>query len=319
MKKLSMIIVIALLGFCLFGCQGGNDPEVVEIYVPDGAPALALVSVFDKTEIGGKQVKFTVVPTDTIGPALLSEMPDLAIAPTNAIANVFNKGKDYRYVSSHTHGNLFIVGKEKLSDLSELKGNTLGVIQQGNVPDLIIQTLLTDSGIKFGTDSSDDMVTLRYFQDGANVIAGLKSGALSFGLLGEPAVTNALAIEGMTEVFDLQKLWGGDGYPQAGLAAKSSVSDEFIKALFDAVTEAGDFASAHPDEAVSRIAAHMREGSESTVKKLTADTVKRCNIKLIKAEDCKEDVLKMLQAFFDINPSSLGGAMPSDDFFRIVK
>lgn len=319
MKKTIVIIAIFLLGFCAFGCQGQSD--AVEIYLPDGAPALALVSVFDRTEIGGKKVRFTVVPSDTIGTALLAETPDLAIAPTNAIATVFNKGKDYKYVSANTHGNLYIVGKESLNDLSELKGRTLGVIQQGNVPDLIIQTLLSRGGVEFTADGTTDenKVTLKYFSDGANVIAGLKSGSLSFGLLGEPAATTARSIEGVSEVFDLQALWGGNGYPQAGLAAKNSVSDDFIKALFDAITEAGDFAALHPDEAVSRIADNMMEGSESTIKKLTADMVKRCNIKLVRAEDCKEDVIALLQAFFDINSKSLGGAMPSDDFFRIVK
>ncbi len=318
-KSILFILTIFLLGFCFVGCQGQKD--VIEIYLPDGAPALALVSVFDKTEIGGKKVKFTVVPTDSIGTALLSETPDLAIAPTNAIATVYNKKKGYKYVSAHTHGNLYIVGKKPLADLSELKGVAVGVIQQGNVPDLILQTLLAKNGIGFTTDGTTDAnkVTLKYLADGPNVIAGLKSGSLSYGLLGEPAATTARSIEGISEVFDLQALWGGNGYPQAGLAAKNSVSDEFIKALFAAIEEAGNFALEHPDEAIERIAAHMMEGSESTIKKLSSDTVRRCNIRLVKAEDCKDDVIALLQAFFDINPKALGGVMPDDGFFRTVK
>ena len=318
MKKfLVLLLSVSMMCFIAVGC-GNNNDSVINIYLPDGAPALALVSVFDKEEIGGQKVKFTVVPSDSIGMSLLKETPDLAIAPTNAIAKVFNKGKNYRYASAHTHGNLYIMGNESVNSLADLKGKTVGVIGLGQVPDIMFQYILTNAGVEFSTDGNENEVTLKYFNDGVSVINGLKNGNIQFGLLGEPAVTTARS-QGLIEVFDIQSLWGGNGYPQAGLAVKDSVSDEFIRALFTELEKAGNFAEQNPDEAVSRIADHMFESMESTVKKLTADTVRRCNIRVVEASECSGDVIALLQAFLDIDPQSIGGPVPGESFFRFVK
>lgn len=318
---LSLMSALIVVTGCMTGCSHGDG--VIDIYVPDGAPALALVSIFDSEEIGGEKVRFTVVPADNISAYLYKGEPELAIVPTNDIAIVYNSGKDYRYVSAHTYGNLFIVGKGEGSELSDLKGKTVGVIGQGKVPDLIFQALLKKNGIEYTTDgsSSPDKVNFKYYKDGASVMMGLKSdgaGKLEYGLLAEPAATTARALPGAREIFDIQELWGEGGYPQAGLAAKDSVKDEFINALYEKLNLAGNFAEEHPEEALRLIESHMLASTQTTVKSLTSDIVKGCNIRLVKASECKDDVMALLNAFYDINKSSVGGKLPDENFFRFV-
>ena len=295
--------------------------ELVKIYLPDGAPALSLVSVFDKTEIGGYPVKFTVVPSSNIASYLMNGTADLAIVPTNAAAIIYNRENPYKYISANTHGNLFMIGREETNSLADLKGKVVGVIGQGQVPDLIFRTLLEKAGIEYevGDKPIKNKVALYYAQDGGVLLPLIKQGRVSYGVLGEPAVTTALSnIEGSKVVFDIQQLWG-DGYPQAGLMAKDSVSDEFINALFAELEQNEAYAENNPNEAKERIAAHMIESSETTVKVLTEDTVKRCNVRLVRAEECKDGVIEFLTAFYSLEPSSIGGKLPDDNFFRIVK
>ncbi|MCH5164247.1 MAG: ABC transporter substrate-binding protein [Clostridiales bacterium] len=335
MKKFLILLLSLLLSVGLFACTNGDvtpgddtpegstpgNNEVIEIYLPDGAPALSLVSLFDKTEIGGQTVKFIVVPSSNIAAYLMNGKADLAIVPTNAAAIIYNRDNPYKYVSANTHGNLFMVGLDDADSLEDLKGKVVGVIGQGQVPDLIFRTLLGDAGIEYevGDKPVDGKVSLYYAQDGGTLLPLIKTGKVNYGVLGEPAVTTALSnIEGSKVIFDIQQLWG-EGYPQAGLMAKNSVSDDFLKALFDELEQNESYAEQNPGEAKERIAAHMIESSETTVKVLTADTVKRCNVRLVKAEDCKDDVIAFLTAFYNLEPSSIGGKLPDADFFRIVK
>lgn len=316
------IAVVLTVGMAMsvVGCNRDDD-NVINIYLPDGAPALALVSVFDKTEIGGQAVKFTVVPSGNITAYLMNGTADLAIVPTNAAAIVYNKEYEYKYVSANTHGNLFMIGRSEVNSLSELKGKKVGVIGRGQVPDRIFQTLLFRNGIEFeeGDEVKDNnKVYITYADDGGVLLPMIKQSKVDFGILGEPAVTTALnSIDGAKMALNIQDAWG-NGYPQAGLMVKNSISDDFIKALFDELNKTASFAEENPAEALQRIKDHMLEANETTVKVLTADTVRRSNVKLVKAADCKDDVIELLTAFYDLEPASIGGKLPDDGFFRVI-
>lgn len=319
MKKFLVLIFAFVLALGVFvGCD--ND-DYVDIYVPDGAPALSLVSIFDRTEIAGQKVRFTVVPSANIMTYLTSKNADLAIVPTNAASIIYNKDNPYKYVSANTHGNLFMVGTEATQDLEELKGKVVGVMMKGQVPDLVFRTVLEQNNIEYevGEAPIEGKVTLRYVQDGSEILILIKEGVLKYGILGEPAVTTAINnIDGAQIAFDFQELWGG-GYPQAGLMAKNSVSDEFIKAFFDELEKDETFALDNPNDALDRIKAKMISSSETTIKYLNEQIIENCNVKLVKAENCKDDVIKLLTAFNKLEPSSIGGKLPDDNFFRIVK
>lgn len=322
MKKIIVIILTVIFtASVLSGCAKDND-DAVDIYLPDGAPALALVSIFDKTEIGGKKVTFTVVPSANIGGYVMSGQADMAIVPTNMAAIIYNNGNPYKYISSNTHGNLFIVGKSELRSLSDLKGTVVGVIGQGQVPDMVFKTLLNNEKVDFveGDSPIDGKVTLYYgASDGGLLLPMINQKKVDYGLLGEPAVTTALSkIDGLKVVFDIQKLWGG-GFEQAGLLASDDLSDEFIEDFFAELEKNSDFALNDPTKALERINDRFIDGSETTVKVLNEDTVRRSNIKLVKAKDCKEEVMQLLSAFYSLNPSSVGGKVPDEGFFRIVK
>lgn len=319
MKK----FIVALMCAVLVGLCGACAPtdDVIDIYLPDGAPALSLVSVFDKTEIAGRKVRFVVVPSENITSYLLNESADMAIVPTNAASIVYNQGRPYKYVSANTHGNLFVVGKSQAEDLSSLVGKVVGVIGQNKVPDFILRTLLTNEGLEY--EASDvkieGKVALRYVSDGAALPILIDEGSVDYGLFAEPAVTAALKkVSGLSVVFDMQELWGG-GYPQAGLVAKDEVDDEFISELFALLEADPDFALNDPAAAKQRIDDHMIESTTTTIKILDADTVERCNIRLVRSAECKDGVKKLLNAFLAINPASVGGKLPDDSFFRIVQ
>ncbi len=321
MKKIILFVLTFALALCTFSACGAPDEDTVNIYLPDGAPALALVSIFDRTEIAGQKVKFTIVPSDYISSAVTNGEADLAIVPTNLAANLYNKNMGYKFVSANTHGNLYVVGKSDLNSFADLKGKRVGVIGQGQVPDLVFRSLLVREGIEYETSDTpiDGKVAISYVAAAANLFPSLNADKIEFGVFAEPAVATALSkVEGTKIAMDLQQQWGG-GYPQAGLVAKNEIDDAFIKGLFDALREDPDFAENDPTQALELIKACMRESTQTVIAKLDADIVARCNIKLVPAEECKDKVIEFLSALGELAPNAIGGKVPDDNFFRIVK
>ena len=312
MKKFITIVLTLMLALVMFvACD--DKPETkpeYNVFMPDGAPALSLVSQFDKAEIAGYKVNFTVVPASAIATYCMSEQADLAILPTNAAANVYNKGKAYKYVAATSHGNLFGVGKSELASVQDLKGKVVGVIGQGQVPDMMI--VVGESG----ATGVEGKVTLVYAADGPTLMPLIKKGTVDFGVLGEPAVTTAISNNIGVLAFNVQDLYGATGYPQAGLVAKNSVEDEFLTAFLDAIKAGEKFAEENPQQAVTLIGSKMLDGSESSIKALSAETVKRCNIKIVPSGECKQQVLDLLTAIYQIKAEAVGGKVPDEAFFR---
>ncbi len=323
MKKFITIVLTLMLALVMFvACD--DKPETkpeYNVFMPDGAPALSLVSQFDKAEIAGYKVNFTVVPASAIATYCMSEQADLAILPTNAAANVYNKGKAYKYVAATSHGNLFGVGKSELASVQDLKGKVVGVIGQGQVPDMMMRAIFAKNDIEIvvgesGATGVEGKVTLVYAADGPTLMPLIKKGTVDFGVLGEPAVTTAISNNIGVLAFNVQHLYGATGYPQAGLVAKNSVEDEFLTAFLDAIKAGEKFAEENPQQAVTLIGSKMLDGSESSIKALSAQTVKRCNIKIVPSGECKQQVLDLLTAIYQIKAEAVGGKVPDKAFFR---
>lgn len=92
----------------------GGDTGTVHVYMPDGAPAVALSALMHS---GYADTEFTVVPALTIAAQVSSGAADMAIMPINAAATLFNRGVGITMLSVNTHGNLYIMGDS--TELSE--------------------------------------------------------------------------------------------------------------------------------------------------------------------------------------------------------
>lgn len=120
------------------------------VYMPDGAPAIALSKLMDEGYAGAS---FTVVQATTIAQRVSSGAADFAIMPINAAATLYNSGKDIVMLTVNTHGNLYVVGDGESIDINGLADKRVGVIGQGNVPDLTLRMLLGERGMKFTVEA----------------------------------------------------------------------------------------------------------------------------------------------------------------------
>lgn len=178
-------------GFYYENSTGGTTPEKVDIYVPDGATALALAYFMHSGEkVSGATLEIHVVTASSIGSFVANGSADMAVMPSNAAAKMYNTNGKYKLVMTLTHGNLYIVGGD-MSGVDSLVGKRVGAIGQGQVPDLVLRYILKQKNIEYvlSDTAAEGKVAITYYSDGGSVARALKAGQIDFGLLAEPAAS----------------------------------------------------------------------------------------------------------------------------------
>lgn len=170
------------------------DNSVIDIYVPDGAPALAVASFMKEgATLGGRQVNVTIGTGASVKTALLSGQADIAILPTTACAGLFKQGKDIKLHSVTTWGVLYLIGQEA-NGLSDLIGEVVYSIGRDDTPGKLLRKYLEDYNIEYVESQTpvDGKVAITYVGDAKEVVPNLKAGTVKYALIGEPAVSNVL-------------------------------------------------------------------------------------------------------------------------------
>jgi len=328
MKKLFRLFTLMLLSLSLVACSCDKKDKTVDVYMPDGAPALALAKLmYDEWEKEGYDVEYHIVASDTIASHITNGNADIAIVPTNAAANLYNKGNDIRIVSSNTWGLLYMVGNSEhttaITDLNSLKGQVVGVIGQNQVPDLVFKYILESNGIQYEASDTaiDGKVALKYYADGPSMIQPLKLNQLNYGILGEPAASNSVVNASTAIVLDIQDAWQSasnesSSYPQASLVVKSSFLDkneDFINDMLDEIEESSTWILNNTD----KLNETLQEHGSTTTANYTVALLQRCNIRLVKGNDMKVAVNAFLESLHSIVPNSIGGSLPNESFYYI--
>lgn len=330
MKKIIFSgLLAAAIALSGFGCTNAPDDEVM-VYMPDGAPALALAQLMaqDTQEDG---VTYRVVDSSLIAAQVSyddeDKNADLCVMPVNLAAKLLKTGERYVMLGAVTHGNLYLISKNETQysreNLSALIGKTVGVLQINNVPGLTLKATLNSLQIPYAEIKNDGTM----YEDKVNLIA--ISGADAVGtveadcfLLAEPAVT-AQAKKGYSIVGDVQALYGGEnGYPQAVLVGKRAFVEENVDWTEDFTQKVKEAAAwldtASGAEIVSAVTAHLADAASGTALKaplLTADVLARCGVRYADAAECKTQTVQFLQDLLAVNPAAT--ALPGEGFFWI--
>ena len=130
----------------------GEGSGTLQLYVPDGAPALAvakLIAEKDTLTVAGYTVKVNIVPANQIATHMAKGDGDIVIMPANGGVNlVATKGAEYKFLCSNTRGILYMIGKTEGTVSPEaLAGKTVGCIGQGAVPQYAFEKILSANGL----------------------------------------------------------------------------------------------------------------------------------------------------------------------------
>lgn len=328
MKKiLTALISAALIGvsaFCFAACD--KKSKGIDVYVPDGAPALAIARLMAENMQFGKEVNYYVVDAESITSTVtyedMSKNADLCVLPVNDASLLLGEGSKYKMLGAVTHGNLYIVSATEKTALTadnfaeEISGKKLGVVQMAKFPGALTKLILSEYGVS-------ESVTLQAVQPAE--VTGISSD-FDYFVIPEPAASTRIvnAKLNLKQVGSLQELYGGqNGYPQAVLVAKNSLiesSPEFIAEFTAALSSGAQWLL--KDEVTSEIIlnvikAHYPDPENTTpvFNKLSKTVIKNCAVSFVKAADCKTEVKSFLSKLKGVNAAFAD--IVTDNFFYI--
>ena len=260
---------------------------------------------------------------------VLNGEADIAVLPTNMAVSLYNAGCNYIMTSVNVWGVLYLVGRTQLTSLQELVGKVVYSIGQANTPEYVFKTILDENGVPYcdynSTEVTDKVMMDYSLTDGSKIIPKLLSGDVQYAILGEPAVTNAIAKcqqKGITlyNVFDLQALWDQVfvakypqyatqssyvGYPQACVIVKKSLATEEFVATLVAKLQAN---SQFIEDNAGQLSQILDTGLQ-----YTAQTVAKCNVRVVEANSVKQRLEQYLDAINAVTGTNI--AYPDDGFY----
>lgn len=327
-KRIAVLItaVTLCIGLALGSCS--KKTADLTVYMPDGAPALALAGLLhEDAEDDG--VEYRVVKSDLISAQVTykdeTKNADLCVLPVTAASKLVGTGDKYTMLGVVTHGNLYLIAKDGAEytseNLSDLIGKTVGVLKINEVPGLTFKATLNKSDIPWqeltdGVEKAADKVNLLAIT-GADAVGVATADVF---LLAEPAAS-AQAKKGYSIVGDIQALYGGEnGYPQAVLIAKNSLLKDradWVKEFTEKVSASSEWLkTATGEELVSCVTAHLADPSASSDLKaplLTNEVLGRCGVRFAYAAESKTEVEDFLAQMRKVNEKA--AAIPAEDFY----
>lgn len=326
-KKGLVIFLSILLMTALAGCGGGSDiPEAmtspVRIATLNGPTGIGMAQLMEQTD--KYEISVMQAPTDVVAKVINGEV-DVAAVPSNIAAVLYAKteGK-IQAVSPITMGVLYILGNDVGFDAENLEnpvaalaGKTIVASGKGGAPEYILKKILSDAGLTAGED-----VQVEWLANHNEVNTKLLAEPGTIAMLPEPFVSVAMASgkDGVSELFDLNALWEestGEELPMGVLVAQKSFIEERgddLKLFLHDYAKSVEFVNENTDESVKLIVEKGFIGKEVIAK----TAVPRCNIVLFDG-DSREDGRAILKTFnqilFDMEPASVGGKMPDEDFY----
>lgn len=338
MKKFvaAFLAAITLLSVVMFtACAKPAEEVTLNFILPSGSPAVSAAKLISEhAEIEGVKINYQVVNgPDQLAPSLIKDSAQLAVVPANIASNVYNRigdaGDNIKLLSVNVHGALYIVGKEDLTSLEDLKGEVLYSIGQTGTPAITLKYILQESNIDFveSDEVVEGKVAIKYVAGAPDVLPLLKqqNSTVKYALLAEPAVTQAIADGKLKVAFDLQKEWKKitnatyDGIPQAVFVAKQSVVEKYPKLIAKVleIMEENTQWLANTDNASKAVTAiNTILGQNSTV--INEGIITRSSIRVVRAEQAKESLMHYFGILHTVDAKSIGGKLPDDNLFYIA-
>lgn len=300
-----------------------ESPEKTAVRVGSlkGPTSIGLVYMMDSNEKGEtvNDYEFTMATAaDELLGQVVSGNLDIALVPANVASVLYNRTEGgVSVIDINTLGVLYMVSSDtSIKSIVDLKGRTIYLTGKGTTPDYVLQYLLS------AFDLTTDDVTLEYKSEATEVASVLAEDPSAIGLLPQPFVTVACTQnENLQIVLDMTEEWVAAQPEEGGselVTGVTIVRNQFLEEQPEAVAafmeehlESADFAVAN----VAETAQLVVDAGIIEKAPIAEKAIPYCNIIYEDGEEMKQALSGYLQVLFDQDPSSVGGALPGDDFY----
>ena len=339
MKKISFLLVVLFVLSFTSGCNNGfvetpaPDEPAEETPVPEqpaavepvnvtiaglkGPTSIGMIKMIDEKALQSDEYNVEYIQEaapDSLTGKIINGDIQISSVPINLASVLYNKtqGK-VQLLAVNTIGNLYIVGTEDISSISQLEGKTLGMSAKGSTPDFAMNYILKQAGLESKTE-------LNYALDHATLAQSVIAEDTTIALLPQPFVTQTtLKNPNVKMLIDLNEAWndatGGKSELYTGCIV---INKEFAENNAEFVSEFLD----QYESSVKWVQENQKDASVLTAKHeimpdaaLVEKALPYCGITFRKAVEAKDGLNDFYQILFDSNPASVGGSMPDDEFY----
>lgn len=292
--------------------------NVAALKGPTGMGMVGLMQADEQGQTAGDYAVTLAATPDEISGKLITGETDIAAAPINLAAALYNKteGK-VKIIAINTLGVLYILENgDSVHSIADLVNVKLYATGQGATPEFVLNYLLEKNGI-LGKVETD------YMAEHAELAALLVSGEtdVNVAMLPEPNVTVSLMKnKNLRIALNLTEEWnkvsGGTPLVQGCIVARSDVLEQRPEAVAKFLEEYAA-STAFANEKVDESAALMETYGILPSAAAAKAAIPNSNIVCITGADMKESAQAMLQVLFDADPKSVGGKLPDDAFYYV--
>lgn len=321
MKKLSVLLSLLLVFSLVLGgasAQAASE-DAVRVITLNGTTGFGLAGLIAANEAGEASQAYSFsVETDAsnVTAALVSGDCDIAALPTNAAAALYNKteGK-VQVIALNTLGVLYVVtdGSVEIKSFADLDGQTVYAPAQN--PTFLFQALCDANGVKVTIDNS--------YAQPAELNTAVTAGEAAVAVLPEPLLTVARAQnKDLQVVLDLTEEWDKVFTPGSLVQGCAVVRTEFAEKHPDKVAAfLDDYAVSVQllSDDAAKAAQCIEEAGIFQKAAVAEKAIPRCNICFIAGEEMQTQLSAFYDILLKVAPQSIGGAVPGDDFYCILK
>mgnify|MGYP000228858012 FL=1 len=111
----------------------------------------------------------------------LKRESDIGIVPSNLAGQLYNKNLNYKIIGTVGWGSFYIISREDIGDIKDLKGKEIYTIGKGLTPDIILQSILEENGI-----NPDKDLKINYLSGGNELAPLYLAGKINIAMISEP-------------------------------------------------------------------------------------------------------------------------------------
>ena len=309
MVKKSLLILFILLSLNIFA-------ESIKVLTPDGLPALSVVNMMSNTEeIEGVKVEYKLEKlSDALVVDMLKREGDIAIVPSNFSAQLYNKKLGYKILGTIGWGSFYVVSRENISSLEELKDREIYTFGKGLTPDIIFQSILAQKGM------DKNRIKINYLSNGNEVAALYLGKKVDTVVIPEPMLSKILSKNPNSNIVanlndEWKNLTQSDlGYPQATLVIKEEIynsNPELVKAFIDELTKSISLLYKDREMSIKNI----KENGLGVDTTILDKILTRANIFYTPVIDCLEEYNRYFEILENTNKKVIGGKLPDEEIY----
>ena len=323
-KTLLSLLLALSLCLALCACAAAEEPAFdaelpVRVMTLNGTTGFGMAGLIAAAQADEAALNYSFsVETDAsnITAALVSGECDIATLPTNAAAALYNKtGGKVQVLALNTLGVLYLVtdGSIPVESIADLDGQTVYAPAQN--PSYLFACICAANGLELDIDTS--------FALPAELNTAAAAGEVALAVLPEPLVTIARAQnKDLVVALDLTAEWDKVYEPGSLVQGCVVVRTDFaaehpaeLAKFLEEYSASIELLSSDPAAAAQKI-----EETGIFAKAAVAEkAIPRCNLCFITGEEMQQRLDAFLNILFKRFPQSIGGAVPGEDFYCILK